>query len=205
MASLSSSWLALGVVIAYSVGSIPTGYWLGKVWKGIDVRQQGSGNLGATNVFRVLGKGPGLFTLSFDILKGAIPVLIAKHLEPAHLEWAVAVGLAAIIGHTTSPFVGFRGGKGVATSAGVFAALLPLPSLISLVTFAVALALSRMVSASSLLAAITLTLSAFFLTPHTLLVYAAAAMTCLVIWTHRSNIRRILSGTESRIGSKGTA
>ena len=193
------------VLVAYLIGSIPTGYWLGKLWKGIDVRQHGSGNLGATNVFRVLGTGPGVITLLIDILKGAIPVLLVKHLYPQFMNLPIAAGIAAIVGHTTSMFVGFRGGKGVATSAGVFAALLPLPTAIAVGVFALSFALSRMVSISSILAALALSLAAFILSPERGLAYTAAAVACLVIWTHRGNIRRILDGTESRFGSKGNA
>src|SRR5580765_1517553 len=105
----------IGIILAsYLIGSIPTGYWLGKLWKGIDVRQQGSGNLGATNVFRVLGVAPGIVTLLLDILKGIAPVMWVQHVHPGDLGLAVAAGLAAIMGHMTSIFVRFRGGKGVA-------------------------------------------------------------------------------------------
>jgi glycerol-3-phosphate acyltransferase PlsY len=195
--------LVLGV--SYLIGSIPTGYWLGKIWKGLDVRQHGSGNLGATNVFRVLGTGPGLLTLTIDMAKGAGPVLEVQHAFPHALGLSAAAGLAAIIGHMTSVFVGFRGGKGVATSTGVFAALLPIPSAIAAAVFALSLTLSRMVSVSSICAAVTLAIAAFLLSPERLLAYTAATVACLVIWTHRGNIQRILAGTESRIGSKGHA
>src|SRR5437660_1155675 len=98
----SASPLLPVTVGSYLLGSIPTGYWLGKIWKGVDVRQHGSGNLGATNVFRVLGTAPGVLTLAFDILKGAAPVLCVKHVYPGALDLAAAAGLAAILGHTTS-------------------------------------------------------------------------------------------------------
>src|SRR5688572_11491418 len=108
-----NGWAIVGV--SYLIGSIPTGYWLGKLWKGIDVRKQGSGNLGATNVFRVLGTGAGMVTLVIDIAKGALPVLWVKHMYPDPMEqmyphalaWAAVAGLAAIAGHTASIFVGF--------------------------------------------------------------------------------------------------
>src|SRR5882672_11102169 len=101
------------LALAYLIGSVPTGYWLGKLWKGVDVRQFGSGNLGATNVFRVLGVVPGLLTFVIDFSKGLISVLVAKRLFPGELSIALCAGLAAILGHTTSVFVRFRGGKGV--------------------------------------------------------------------------------------------
>src|ERR1044071_9941862 len=118
--------IAVWCLASYLLGSIPTGYWLGLAWKGIDIRKHGSGNLGATNVFRVLGKWPGFGTLAFDILKGWIPVHLAMRFFPGRLALAIGAGLSAIVGHTASLFVRFRGGKGVATSASVFAALLPL-------------------------------------------------------------------------------
>jgi glycerol-3-phosphate acyltransferase PlsY len=187
------------IIVAYFVGSIPTGYWLGKYWKGIDIRQHGSGNVGATNVLRVLGKGPGVFTLLMDVLKGAIPVIFVNS-QGASLTQSALVGVAAIVGHTTSPFVGFLGGKGVATSAGVFLALLPVPAGISLLVFAICLIFTRMVSASSMAAAVTLSITSFLYSPVRLLSYVATAVAILVIWKHRSNIQRILSGTEAKIG-----
>src|SRR5439155_1663845 len=152
---------------------------------------------------RVLGMAPGTVTLLVDIAKGALPVLTIKHLCPGELGLAVAAGLAAILGHTASPFVHFRGGKGVATSAGVFGALLPVPSAIALPVFLLCLFITRMVSVSSILAAIALAIAAFILSPEPLLAYTAGAVAGLVIWTHRGNIRRILAGTESHIGLKG--
>jgi acyl phosphate:glycerol-3-phosphate acyltransferase len=188
---------------SYFLGAIPTGFWLGKAWKGIDVRQHGSGNLGATNVFRVLGTVPGIVTLVLDIFKGAAPVLLVKHFFPGMIGLAALAGVVAIVGHTTSPFVGFHGGKGVATSAGVFGALLPLPAAIAMGVFAIGLAISRRVSVSSICAAVALAIAAFHYSPEPLLAYAAAAMAVLIIWTHRGNIQRIIAGTEPRLGSKG--
>lgn len=191
--------IALLFPAAYLIGAIPTGYWLGKAWKGVDVRKHGSGNLGATNVFRVLGKGPGVITLTVDILKGLLPVLVMQRLFPGNLEWSLTTGLLTILGHTTSPFVGFRGGKGVATSAGVFAALLPWPAAAAVATFGVALLLSGYVSLSSILAAIVLTFSAWVLKAPYLLQLAAAVVGVFVIWKHRGNIQRLRAGTENRI------
>jgi glycerol-3-phosphate acyltransferase PlsY len=197
--------LFLIIIVSYIIGSIPTGYWLGKIWKGVDVRQHGSGNLGATNVFRVLGKGAGLVTLLIDITKGALPVLWVKMAYPDLLGWAVAAGVAAIIGHTMSIFVRFRGGKGVATSAGAFAALLPIPSFIAFLIFAGCLTITRMVSASSITAAIALALSSFLLSADPLLSFTALVIALLVIVKHRSNIGRIAAGTEPRIHWNGAS
>lgn len=183
---------------AYFLGAIPTGYWLGLAWKGKDVRKLGSGNLGATNVFRVLGKGPGMITLVLDIVKGLVPVLVAQHFYPGHLRLAVATGLLAILGHTTSPFVGFRGGKGVATSAGVFGALLPWPTVVAGLTFAVVFALSGFVSLGSIVSAIALTFSAWALKAPYSLQLTAGLVSGFVIWKHRTNIQRLRAGTENR-------
>jgi glycerol-3-phosphate acyltransferase PlsY len=198
------SILVIGV-LSYLLGSIPTGLWLGQLWKGIDVREQGSGNLGATNVFRILGPGPGIITLLLDIAKGAAPVLAVLRHDPGNFALALMAGLCAIVGHTMSLFVKFRGGKGVATSAGVFAALMPLSAAIAIGIFLISLAATRMVSASSILAALGLAVSSFFFAPDPRLAYPTCAVACLVIWKHRSNIQRILAGTESRMGAKGGA
>jgi glycerol-3-phosphate acyltransferase PlsY len=184
---------------SYLLGSIPTGYWLGMAWKGVDVRKQGSGNLGATNVFRVLGPGPGIVTLVLDMLKGFLPVLACLHFFPGDETLAIVVGLAAIIGHITSFFVGFRGGKGVATSAGVFSALLPIPALFALIAFGVSLALSRIVSLSSLIGASALAISSFWLAPSRWMSGAATGVAVFIFWTHRGNIRRLIQGSEPRI------
>ncbi|MFA5974674.1 MAG: glycerol-3-phosphate 1-O-acyltransferase PlsY [Elusimicrobiota bacterium] len=195
----------LGLLIgAYGIGSIPTGYWLGKFWKGIDIRQQGSGNLGATNVFRVLGKGPGAFTLLIDILKGLLPVLWCHTHFPNDASLAVGVGLAAILGHTTSVFVRFRGGKGVATSAGVFLALLPEAFLASIGVFALSLLFSRIVSLSSILAALTLAAASLIWSPSSLQTALAFLVALFIIWKHRSNILRLWHGTEPRLWDKKT-
>jgi len=215
--------------VAYLIGSIPTGYWLGKVWKGIDIRQHGSGNVGATNVFRVLGAGPGLVTLLIDILKGWVcvyvclkgivtmaytPILTATiTIGPCDipgfcgttsvmmnpLVLATLAGLTAILGHCTSPFVGFKGGKGVATSAGVFLALMPIPGLIALGIFLLSLAATRIVSISSILAALGLAVSAWCLTRPMVFDDAATVVAALILYKHRSNIHRLLKGTEPRL------
>jgi len=189
-------WMMLG---GYAAGSVPTGVWLGKVWKGIDVRQHGSRNLGATNVFRVLGKGPGIATLLIDMLKGLLPVLLARTWYPGETGIIVGVGVSAILGHMTSPFVGFKGGKGVATSTGVFAALLPGPALAAVLTFGVVLAASRYVSLGSILSAIVLVVVTWLSPVDMILKYMATGITALVIWMHRSNIERLRAGTESRV------
>jgi len=195
---------AIALIASYFIGAIPTGVWLGKAWKGIDVRQHGSGNLGATNVFRVLGKGPGSVTLALDILKGLLPVLVAQHYWPNYPGMAILSGLLAIIGHMTSPFARFKGGKGVATSAGVFAALLPIPTAAAVIAFILVFGISGYVSLGSLVAAAVLAGTACFLPVLVLLKGLAVLIAVLVFWTHRGNIQRLRQGTENRIlwGSK---
>lgn len=192
-------------VAAYLIGSVPTGFWLGKAWKGVDVRKQGSGNLGATNVFRVLGPAPGALTLAFDIAKGLTTVCLSYRLFPDDLLTALVTGLCTIAGHTMSIFVRLRGGKGVATSAGVFLALLPAPSLAALGAFAVVLAKTRYVSAGSLAGALTLALSAHFMNVPVPLRWAATAVALFVFWTHRTNLKRLQKGTENRLSWKKKA
>lgn len=191
------------VLAAYAIGSIPTGYWLGKAWHGIDIRKFGSGNLGATNVFRVLGKGPGIITLILDILKGLLPVMASHHMFPGMTEPALLSGIAAIAGHATSPFVGFKGGKGVATSAGVFIALLPIPAMIAILVFVACLMITKIVSISSMSGAIAMAIAAAFLSPTRPLVWMTFAIAAFVFWTHRANLRRLRAGTEPKISAGG--
>ncbi len=187
------------VALAYLIGSVPTGYWLGKLWKGVDVREFGSGNLGATNVFRVLGAGPGLLTLLIDMAKGWVSVFLAQRFFLGELPITIVSGAAAILGHTMSVFVHFHGGKGVATSAGVFLALLPMPSTVALAVFAMVFGATRYVSLGSLLGALTLAATSFALSSPKALSWTATAAALFVTWTHRANIHRLLNGTENRI------
>lgn len=190
---------------AYLIGSVPTGYWLGAWWKGIDIRRHGSGNLGATNVFRVLGKGPGILTLAIDILKGLLPVLWCQHRFPSDPALAAGTGLAAIAGHAASLFLRFRGGKGVATSAGVFAALVPVPFMASVGVFLLSLLATRFVSLSSILAVLALA-AASFAWPHTpWQTGPAVAAAVFVVWKHRENIQRLRRGAEPRAWGKKAA
>jgi glycerol-3-phosphate acyltransferase PlsY len=187
------------VLLAYFLGSIPTGYWLGKAWKGIDVREHGSGNLGATNVFRTLGPAAGLITLLIDVVKGLVPVLMVQHLYPGELMLSIAAGLAAIIGHTMSVFVRFRGGKGMATAAGVFAALLPVQSAAGIFVFISVSVLTRYVSLGSMLGALTLVGSLYFVPAPAPLVWTSVTVATFAFWKHRGNIQRLWNGTENRL------
>jgi len=186
------------------MGATPTSYWVGKALHGTDLREHGSGNLGATNAFRVLGWKSAVPVIVVDIAKGFVPVWFFPGLVDAPFGWALAFGGAAIIGHMFSVWVGFRGGKGIATSCGVFLALAPWAVLGAFLVWAVLTMAFRYVSLGSIGAAAALPLIVYF-TPHRgeggLIVFTSA-LAVFVIWAHRSNIRRLLQGTESRFGRK---
>lgn len=192
------SWLFLA--LAYLLGSIPTSYVLGRSVHGIDLRKHGSGNLGATNAFRILGWRAAVPVIIVDVGKGWIPAALFPLWDgvPA-LEWSLAYGAAAILGHVFSLFVAFRGGKGVATSAGVFMALAPWAVLIGGVVWTVVVVLTRTVSLGSLLAAVVLPIAVFATGEPRLELWLSLALSAFVIYAHRSNIRRLLRGEESRI------
>lgn len=186
------------LAVSFIVGSIPTGLWLGLWLKKIDIREHGSRNIGATNTMRVLGKPLGAAALIGDMLKGVVAVLwLADWSSWQHAP--LACGVAAILGHTFSIFCRFKGGKGVATSTGVFLALAPMATLIAAVAFAVVVGLTRMVSAGSITASVVLCAAVFAL-PHPLPLRVAAVLVgVFVIVKHRANIGRIVRGTENRI------
>jgi glycerol-3-phosphate acyltransferase PlsY len=192
----------LGLLIAYLCGGIPAAYLAGRWVRGIDLREHGSGNLGATNVFRVLGWQAGLAVLLFDTAKGALPVWLLPRAiaSPAPTHWALAFGMVAILGHVRSPFLRWKsGGKGVATAGGVFLALATIPTLLSLVVWAATVYLSGYVSLASLVAAVLLPLSIAILMGLRAPVLALSVLVALfVFWTHRANIGRLLRGEEHR-------
>jgi acyl phosphate:glycerol-3-phosphate acyltransferase len=197
-------------VAAYMLGSIPTSYWVGRGIYGVDLRREGSGNLGATNAYRLLGLRAALPVLVVDVLKGWIPIALFPLAVAAGTGegWILVFGAAAILGHVFSFWVGFRGGKGVATSTGVFLGLAPWALAMGLGVWIVTVAATRFVSLGSILAAVFLPLAVAF-TPHRggpMALPFTVALAGFVIWAHRSNIRRLLQGEESRIGgTTGTA
>ncbi|MDR2251372.1 MAG: glycerol-3-phosphate 1-O-acyltransferase PlsY [Endomicrobium sp.] len=182
---------------AYLCGSIPFAYIVAKVVKKVDVRKVGSGNPGATNVFRSIGKSAGIVVFAFDTLKGFIPVFFAIFIDNS-FSYSVAVAAATIVGHMFTIFLNFKGGKGVATGLGVFLALMPLPCLVAFMVFGLAFLLSGYVALGSIVAAVTLPLAAYFagygLEP--IIFSFAAAM--LIIYKHKANIMRLKNGTENR-------
>ncbi|MFZ5806548.1 MAG: glycerol-3-phosphate 1-O-acyltransferase PlsY [Verrucomicrobiota bacterium] len=196
-------WLL--VIMGFLCGSIPFGYCAGRL-KGIDIRQTGSGNIGATNVFRALGKKWGIGVLLADIIKGYFPVWMALRTENVgipHDAFVVCVGMAALLGHTFTPFLKFKGGKGVATSTGALLAMMPLALGITAIVWGMMLAIFRYVSLASIFAAIVLPiLAALFYREQMWFVGVGAVMGILVIVRHRANIQRLLAGTENRLGKK---
>jgi glycerol-3-phosphate acyltransferase PlsY len=186
----------LVIAAAYLIGSIPTGLLLGKAY-GIDVRKEGSGNIGATNLYRTVGRKVGIITLIGDCLKGMLPVLIVKAstFPPELAAWA---GLAAFCGHVFSLFLKFKGGKGVATAMGVFLALAPVAVTIAIALFAVLLFIWRYVSLGSIAAAAAMPLAVYLLGGSRTITAVTLVIALIVIARHHENISRLLSGTESR-------
>jgi glycerol-3-phosphate acyltransferase PlsY len=214
-------WLTVcGVVVllAYLLGSFPTGYIAGKLLKGIDIREVGSGSTGATNVLRTLGKGPGAFVLIVDCLKGVLAINLVYtlfnfapgyNLLPLNLDvkiwqpWLVTViGLAAILGHSKSIFLGFTGGKSVATSLGILLAMNWQVGLATLGVFGVVIAITKIVSFSSISGAVAVSiLMVVFQQPLAYILFSIAGGLYVII-RHRTNIERLLAGTEPKIGQK---
>jgi acyl phosphate:glycerol-3-phosphate acyltransferase len=199
----------LALALAYLSGSLPFAAIAGKL-RGVDLRKQGSGNLGATNVFRVLGWKIGLLVFLADALKGALPVLllpprIVSSRDP--VVWAIACGIAAIVGHVRPIFLGLRkGGKGVATAAGVFFALAPIPMAVAFVVFVGVVFATGYVSLGSMISAIVLPgLLLITLGVRSPLFLVSTVIALFVFWTHRSNITRLRRGEEHRFGKRGRA
>jgi len=198
--------VALLVLIAYLLGSIPTSVWIGKAFYNIDVREFGSGNAGATNTFRVLGKNAGIPVLIIDILKGTLAVALAYFSgfeinSTEFINLQLGLGIAALIGHIFPVFAGFRGGKGVATILGIVICILPLASSLALIVFLVVLFSTRIVSLSSMLAGVSFPLVLNFLlgNQNPVLTVFSIVVAALLIVTHRKNIKRLLSNEESKV------
>jgi glycerol-3-phosphate acyltransferase PlsY len=212
----------LTALAAYLLGSIPTGFLVAKA-KGIDIRAVGSGNIGATNTMRALGKTAAIFVLLLDALKGYaacyyLPPLIFNwlaphfsglfsyfHDEPVELQtrYFLVAGIFAVLGHNYTCWLKFKGGKGIATTAGVYLALAPWAVLVALVVFILAVFLTRYASVGSILAAVALPVTVWVMTPHNLLLgIVTTALGALAIYRHKANIQRLIAGTENCIGKK---
>lgn len=198
------------MLLSYLLGSIPTGFLVAKA-KGVDIRSVGSGNIGATNVFRILGKGAGIFVLTADALKGAVAVMMTPIVvgdPPCHcydhelVQSQIFAGICAILGHNYTCWLKFKGGKGIATTAGVFAALAPAAFGIALATWLAVFAASRYVSLASIVAAVALPLAVWLTGNGALLIGVSTALGALAIYKHKANIERLRTGTENRIGAK---
>ena len=195
------------ILIAYVLGSIPNALWVGKTFKNIDVREHGCKNTGSTNAARVLGAKLGIFTLILDILKGALPTYLGIVLGANLLTRItgidkldiIVIGMAAILGHTFSLFLKFKGGKAVATTLGVFLVLVPYAILILLVVFFVIFGLTKYVSLASIVSAVALPITVYLTTRHIPLTILGIIIGLLVIIRHKENIKRLINGTESKL------
>jgi glycerol-3-phosphate acyltransferase PlsY len=191
----------IAVIMAYLLGSISFGLIIAREQKGIDIREFGSGNIGTTNVFRVVGKKFGLLTLLGDGLKGSVAVLLAQGLAGSAMAMALA-GIAVVLGHIFPIFSHFRGGKGVATGLGVFLILMPWATLLAGAIWLTCCLFWRYVSAASMTAALSLPMLGFLLGAGNIFVIVGIIIGLLIIWRHSDNLERLWQGTESKIGSR---
>ncbi len=193
-------------LLAYLFGSLPNGLYVAKV-KNVDIRNKGSKNTGATNVFRVMGAKFGILVLILDALKGFLPLILAEK-AGVHGKILVLIGVTAVIGHTFSPFLNFKGGKGVATSLGIFLYLTPVPMLITLGMFFIVVGISKYVSLGSVLASILLPLLILIMPANeklgnkTVVFIISALLGAYIIYKHRANIERLKNGTENKFYKK---
>lgn len=194
--------VALYVLMGYLLGSIPTAVWYGKVFHGIDIRKSGSGNAGATNSLRVLGKKAGMVVLVIDILKGFGAVFLAQQTDIDFPQLSYWVGIVAVVGHLFPLWAQFRGGKGVATSLGVILALFPAGALGAILVFLVVTKATKYVSLASLSGPAAFIVATILIKPQEMesLLFFGAALWMLLIWTHRQNIQRLIRGQESKLG-----
>jgi len=193
--------LFLSVLTGYLLGSFPSGYVVGKC-RGIDIRQHGSGNIGATNVVRTLGKKWGVLVFALDVLKGILATQLILHTF-ASPNFAIAAGFGCFLGHCFPVWLGFKGGKGVAVGAGILIGLTPLVAAIGLTLWGIIFKVSRYVSLASLVAAVSLPITSWVLYRQIgPLFWFTLVISLIAIWRHRSNIQRLLAGTESRFEKK---
>jgi len=196
--------IAILTIVSYLFGAVPFGLLVAKT-RGVDIRSKGSGNIGATNVFRVVGKGWGIFTFALDALKGFVPAFFFSMIGNLDAEWGVLFGMVAIIGHSFPVYLKFRGGKGVATSAGMLLGIAPLAVLVGFICWVICMMLSRYVSLSSIIAAVAVAIAVWVRGDKGLVVnIALTVLAVLIVWLHRANIKRLLNGAENRFGKKKT-
>ncbi|MFQ3671083.1 MAG: glycerol-3-phosphate 1-O-acyltransferase PlsY [Verrucomicrobiia bacterium] len=207
-------WVWLAPLLCFWVGAIPFGYLIGR-GRGVDLRQQGSGNIGATNAFRVLGPVWGTLVFGFDFAKGFLPIWWLGHLEPFHQAWTglgssdaglLLCALLIVLGHNYTPFLGFRGGKGIASSAGLLLALMPVAFGLTAAVWGLVFGITRIVSVASLAASAILPVWAWMTAPDRPLLIGLCVLLAIVsFWRHRSNLARLLDGTEPSFRKKRTA
>lgn len=194
--------IALIILGCYLLGSIPFGYIAGKLFKKIDIRELGSGNIGATNVFRILGPSLASLVLIADIGKGIFSIYLVQYFNIDNLLILTIAGLAVICGHDWSLFLGFKGGKGIATTFGVIFALNPIISILAIVVWVVVMIITRYASLSSILAVISIMIfTILFKQPYEYIIFSAIIIV-LSIFKHKENIKRLRSGNEKKIGKK---
>jgi len=204
----------VSVFIGYLLGSIPFGFLVAKC-RGIDIRQHGSGNIGATNVFRTLGRKWGVLVFVLDALKGVVAVQLAMSVFPyyfaatgagvsfSNIQLGILAGLGCFLGHCFPVWLGFKGGKGVATGAGILIGMMPMAAAIGLVIWAISFKITRYVSLASVIAAVSLPVIVWLLERQVSAIFwFSIVISLLAIWRHRSNIQRLLAGTESRFEKK---
>jgi glycerol-3-phosphate acyltransferase PlsY len=191
----------LALLLSFFIGAIPFGVLIGRM-RGVDVRASGSGNIGATNVWRVLGPKAGTAAFVLDVLKGVAGPLIARWLVPGDTVMPAVCGAFSVLGHNFSPFIGFKGGKGISTSLGALFGLMPWVALIDFALWGVVLAVSRRVSVASMTVCITLPLLALFWREPTPNLIVAFLLGIMVFIKHIPNLKRIIAGTEPKIGQK---
>lgn len=199
-------WL-LFIPLAYLLGSIPFGYLLVRTFRKQDIRATGSGNIGATNVARSGARGLAVATLLLDIAKAWLAVILVQHFVPGNFDLGISVAIAAVLGHVFPIWLGFRGGKGVASALGVFIALVPRASVCIIAVFVLVVLLTRYVSLASILAAASFPLFAFLFVAHPspIMIFGFLFIPALVCLKHHANIRRLLAGTENRFGRNKVA
>ncbi|MEE9542501.1 MAG: glycerol-3-phosphate 1-O-acyltransferase PlsY [Thermodesulfobacteriota bacterium] len=189
------------IVISYLLGAVPTGIIVARLFGGADPRSGGSGNIGATNVGRTLGRGAGIVTLLGDMLKGALPVYYAMRYASLGVDVVSLTALAAVLGHIFPVYLGFKGGKGVATALGVFLVISPLAALICAAVFAVIVFFTRYVSLGSMYSAITMPLAMALLPGKLEFAPVSILIAMLIVFKHKANIKRLMEGKENRLGT----
>jgi glycerol-3-phosphate acyltransferase PlsY len=195
----------LFLIFSYLIGSIPSGVWIGKKISGLDIREHGSKNTGATNAIRVLGAKIGIIVLLLDILKGAIPLLIGKYLFKYYDDlYLLIIGVVVIIGHILSLFLKFKGGKGVATSLGVFFVIVPKVMITILIIFSIVVYFTRFVSLGSILSALSFSFLTYFYygVDKIMTIYFGIIIGIYIIYKHKTNIQRLFKGEENKIKFK---